>query len=321
MPVAGDGRGPCHRRRIGQEVAASGATLEALLASHDVKGRVEASGPRQRHQLDIRVDDVHEADRAAAVLAVERFERWDRWTGGAARSFLRNATWFTLGRTDEVTTVVRVHWAPARRRGAPGRWVRPTAADWAAAYLPSALWWLYPFVHVVRAGLRRVGRRADAAESPGPYMATPRALVAPLLSCLEIGPNDTLVELGCGDGRIAVEAALRTGCRAIGVERDVTRVEQARRRVADAGVADRVTIIKGDARDADLARATVVVLFLPVGLVERLLPDLLNDLPAGASVLAHEQHALPLTLRPRPDRSELVIADNALTIAHVWTVR
>ena len=71
----------------------------------------------------------------------------------------------------------------------------------------------------------------------------------------EPGP---VVELGVGDGRIAVAAALR-GQHVIGVDLSAAMLDRCRRRAERAGVLDNLTLVQGDFRDFQLAE--------PAGLV------------------------------------------------------
>jgi SAM-dependent methyltransferase len=60
-----------------------------------------------------------------------------------------------------------------------------------------------------------------------------------------------VVELGVGDGRIAVEAAVR-GMSLTGVDLSSAMLDRCRRRAADAGVLDRLTLVQGDFRSFQL---------------------------------------------------------------------
>lgn len=64
--------------------------------------------------------------------------------------------------------------------------------------------------------------------------------------------DGAVVELGVGDGRIAVQAALR-GRPVIGVDLSSAMLERCRRRAEDAGVLDRLTLLRADFRHVQLA--------------------------------------------------------------------
>jgi protein-L-isoaspartate O-methyltransferase len=187
--------------------------------------------------------------------------------------------------------------------------------------LPAALWPAYSLVRPIRLVSERVGLRARHDDSLGPFLSTPDQLVGPLLEVGGVRSDDCVLDIGCGDGRIVVAAAERSGCRAIGVERSDDLVERARRRAADHGVADLVDIVQGDGRTTDVEEATLVVMFLSIRVVAELVPALLRRLRPGARLVIHEQSPLPNSMHPLPDESVALIADGAVTVAHRWTVR
>ena len=111
------------------------------------------------------------------------------------------------------------------------------------------------------------------------------------------------------------------GCRAVGVEHDADLATRARTAATARGVADRVTIEHGDARQADLCSVTVAFMFLPMDVVVDLAGEILEQLPVGARLIVHEQTPLPDSMSPRPDASHAVIGRDAVTVAHMWSRR
>ena len=67
-----------------------------------------------------------------------------------------------------------------------------------------------------------------------------------------------VVELGVGDGRIAVPAA-RLGTTVIGVDRSSAMLELCRRRAAEAGVLDRLTLLRADFQSFQLATPAALI--------------------------------------------------------------
>ena len=57
-----------------------------------------------------------------------------------------------------------------------------------------------------------------------PYVTTPQNVVDAMLELAEVGPNDRLLDLGSGDGRIVITAARRFGTAGLGIEIDPTLV-------------------------------------------------------------------------------------------------
>jgi SAM-dependent methyltransferase len=308
--------------RIGRRVEAERDRLIALLRTDGREVGVEGrTGPRQDHTIRLTVSDVLAADRAAATLEADGFERWERWSGGAAESFRRTAGQMTLGRTDDVTTVVRLRWAEPRDRNRFDRVFRPTSGDWDMVGLPPWAWWGYPLVRPVRLLAERAGLRRRHESGLGPYLSTPDGLIDPLLAFAGVGEGDLLMDVGCGDGRLVTGAAARFGCRAVGIERSQELVDLARDRVRTLQLTERVRIDHADARTVDLDDVTVLLMFLPVVIAADLLTDSLQRLPAGARLVIHEQSRPPSGLLTDGVESELLLGPDAVTVAHRWTVR
>jgi hypothetical protein len=129
------------------------------------------------------------------------------------------------------------------------------------------------------------------AELTGPreaaYVQTPASVVAAMLRLAGVGPQDYVVDLGSGDGRIPIAAARDHGARGLGIDRDARLVEQSRLNAARAGVSQRVAFLAEDLFAADFSAATVVTLYLLPELNLRLRPRLL-ELPPGTRVVSHD---------------------------------
>jgi SAM-dependent methyltransferase len=119
------------------------------------------------------------------------------------------------------------------------------------------------------------------------YVPTPQAAVDAMLALAEVGPGDVVYDLGSGDGRIPITAALRHGARAVGVEINPRLVREARAAAKAAGVADRVRFRETDLFGMRFREATVVTLYLLPDLNLRLKPRLLADLPPGARIVSY----------------------------------
>jgi cyclopropane fatty-acyl-phospholipid synthase-like methyltransferase len=121
-----------------------------------------------------------------------------------------------------------------------------------------------------------------------PYFPTPDAVVDAMLRLARVGPDDTVYDLGCGDGRIVIAAAAKYGARGYGIDIDPAPLIRARRDARRAGVADRVRFERGDLFQADLRPATVVTLYLFESLNRRLAPKLRAELRPGARIVSHK---------------------------------
>jgi ubiquinone/menaquinone biosynthesis C-methylase UbiE len=111
------------------------------------------------------------------------------------------------------------------------------------------------------------------------------ALIEKMLDLAKVTPNDFVIDLGSGDGRMVIAAAKR-GARALGVEYNPKMVELSRRLAKEAGVADRATFVEGDMYEADISKATVLALFLLPENLRRLEPKF-RALPPGTRIVVN----------------------------------
>lgn len=119
------------------------------------------------------------------------------------------------------------------------------------------------------------------------YSPSNMAVVQRMLVLAEVGPADVVYDLGCGDGRIVIEAAKRFGARGVGFDLDPVRIRESLENARHAGVEGRVTFHLQDAMSADLSAATVVTLYLPPKATLQLASRLMQELPAGARIVSH----------------------------------
>jgi SAM-dependent methyltransferase len=117
------------------------------------------------------------------------------------------------------------------------------------------------------------------------YVPTPQSVVERMLEIAKVGPADYVIDLGSGDGRIAVTAG-RRGARALGVDLNPDRIAEARANAERNGVADRVTFRQQNLFETDISSATVLTLYLLPELNLRLRPRILALKP-GTRVVSH----------------------------------
>ena len=118
------------------------------------------------------------------------------------------------------------------------------------------------------------------------WIPTPPELVEKMLTMAQVTPQDRVFDLGSGDGIIAIAAAQKFKANAVGIEFNPNMAEFARRKVAEAGVQDKVRIITGDIFKEDFSSANVITMYLLPELNLRLRPTILQMKP-GTRVVAH----------------------------------
>ena len=128
---------------------------------------------------------------------------------------------------------------------------------------------------------------AGGARSPVQYEPTPMDVVQAMLKLAEVRADELVADLGCGDGRIVIEAVRRYGARGLCVDLDPRRIAEARRNAAEAGVAERISFVQRDLFSVELTSVAVVMLFLSADFNLELRPKLWRELPPGARVVSH----------------------------------
>ena len=119
-----------------------------------------------------------------------------------------------------------------------------------------------------------------------PYVPTPPRVVDAMLKMARVTSNDVVYDLGCGDGRIPIEAALKYGARGVGVDLDPKRIEDAKENAKAAGVTDKVSFFAESVFDTDFRDATVVFLYMSLDVNQRLMSKL-KSLKPGSRVVSH----------------------------------
>jgi hypothetical protein len=96
-----------------------------------------------------------------------------------------------------------------------------------------------------------------------PWVPTSVAVMHAMLTMAQVSPQDLVVDLGAGDGRIAIAAAKPPfGARSVGIEYDPQLAKLADCLVRAEGVADRARIVQGDIFVEDFGGASVVTMYL-----------------------------------------------------------
>jgi Methyltransferase domain len=159
------------------------------------------------------------------------------------------------------------------------------------------------------------------AQDEVPFIATADHVTLAMLRIARVGPRDTVLDLGSGDGRIVITAAKRFGARGLGVELSPELVRRSRDNARRAGVADRVEFRVQDLFQTDLTQASVITMYLLPEVNLQLRPALLQ-LEPGTRIVSHDwdmgdwQPDRTLTL-PVPDKP---VGLEKKSRVHLWTV-
>ena len=148
------------------------------------------------------------------------------------------------------------------------------------AFLPTA---------IALAGAASAAQAQNVSPCKGPdvvYEPTSLGVVARMLEVAQVKAGDVVYDLGCGDARIVIAAALR-GARGVGFEIEPNLVQYAAANIKAENLADKVKVVQQDLFTADMSEASVVALYLLPEMVTRLRPKFWKELKVGSRVVAN----------------------------------
>ncbi|HTU12266.1 MAG TPA: methyltransferase domain-containing protein [Allosphingosinicella sp.] len=145
---------------------------------------------------------------------------------------------------------------------------------------------------------REERREARNEFNPAAYSAPPRLdaptgasdmqVVDAMLSLAQLRPDDYVIDLGSGDGRILIAAARSNGAHGLGVDIDPAQIELANRNARNAGVTGLVSFRRQDLFQTPLAEADILTVYLTAAVNLRLRPRILSQMRPGTRVVSHE---------------------------------
>ena len=122
-------------------------------------------------------------------------------------------------------------------------------------------------------------------EDGAPFVPLEPEVVESMMNLADIKSGDIFYDLGSGDGRLVIAAALR-GAKAYGIEIDPFRVLYSRICIFVFGLSRRAKIIQKDMFSVDLSNADVITTYLLQETNEKLFPKFINELKEGTRIVS-----------------------------------
>jgi uncharacterized protein (TIGR03000 family) len=121
------------------------------------------------------------------------------------------------------------------------------------------------------------------------WVPTPEDIVDEMCKIAQVGKEDTVYDLGCGDAVMLIRPIQQFGAkRGVGIDLDPKMLEKAKENVKKAKLEDKIELRIGDMLNVkDVSDANVVLLYIGDDLGERLGPVLRKTLKPGARVVSH----------------------------------
>ena len=120
-----------------------------------------------------------------------------------------------------------------------------------------------------------------------PYVQSGMVVVDTMLEMAGVRPDDFVIDLGSGDGRIVIQAAKRFGARGVGIEYDPQLIQLATENAMRARVGDRVSFLEQNIFSSDFSAASVITMYLLPEYNLALRPKLLAMRP-GTRIVSHD---------------------------------
>jgi len=140
------------------------------------------------------------------------------------------------------------------------------------------------------------------------FAPSPKSMLDALWKVIRPKANQVVMDPGCGDARVLIEASRRFGAYGMGLELTPKPASLAKSNIPNAGYSKRISITQGDCRKYKFSKADYVFLYLYDDLVRELVPKLKRQLKQGAVVVSY-QHVLPL-----PGSSKVTVNDHTFCV-------
>ena len=153
------------------------------------------------------------------------------------------------------------------------------------------------------------------------FVATPDDIVDKMCELAKVTKDDVIHDYGCGDAVMLIRPIQKLGAKkGFGNDIDPKMVAEAKKKVKEAKLEDKITIVEGDIlkmTEKDCGEATVVLLYIGDDLGAKLGPLLQKALTPGARVVSHR-----FTLGDwKPNKTiEVTGADGEPYTLHLWVV-
>lgn len=106
-----------------------------------------------------------------------------------------------------------------------------------------------------------------------PYIQSKDKVIDKMIELAQVQEKDLVYDLGCGDGRIVISAAVQRGCRGVGIDIDPKRIAESEANAKEQAVDQRVSFRQADIFKVDLKEADVVLMYLLPWMVQDLVPQ------------------------------------------------
>lgn len=147
-----------------------------------------------------------------------------------------------------------------------------------------------------------------------PFIVTPDKIVDKMIEMAQISNHDMVYDLGCGDGRLVITAAVKNGCRGVGFDIEPQRVAEATENARLHAVDKLVLIKQQDVFTIDLREADAILMYLLPQMLRDLVPQFDQCRP-GTRLVSHD---FPIEGVQVERTEEVVVSINDRHFVHLY---
>jgi SAM-dependent methyltransferase len=153
-----------------------------------------------------------------------------------------------------------------------------------------------------------------------PYIKTHDEITDKMVEVAQLTADDVVYDLGCGDGRLLIAAAVKHGCSGRGFDIEQERVDEATLNANKQGVGHLVTFHKQDVFTVDLKEADVVLMYLLPWMIKKLIPQF-QEMAPGSRIVSHDFTFLDVKYIPPESTYYVPVGDSGeVHHVHTWTI-
>lgn len=154
------------------------------------------------------------------------------------------------------------------------------------AKLPKSLSFVYRIIWPIRLVAKYTFGLYGGKKLSG-FVPTPYEVISSMFELGNITSEDVIYDIGCGDGRILIEAAKSFGAKGVGIEIDSKLIKEAKLNAKENGVDNLVTFIQKDAMEVNLSDASIVMFYLSISQSTKFKLKLQQELRNSAKIISH----------------------------------
>src|SRR5271157_309593 len=118
-----------------------------------------------------------------------------------------------------------------------------------------------------------------------PFIPTPEDIIPKMHALASVMPDETVFDLGSGDGRMVMAAARDFHARVVGAEVWMRLVRECRRKVKEMGLSHLVTMSRRNLKEVSLRKAGVLALYLSSHALNLMAPKFPKELKPGTGIV------------------------------------